>query len=146
MEYERIYNKDPLPSYDEIRNFIGDIAVMQFDRLVEFVEENYDFDKEVYFGGKNYGVMVRFRKSGKTLLSIFPEKNGFSIVLVYGKKEIEQFENKKNQYSSFITSIYDATKQYHDGKWLLIRIEDDRYLNELIEMIKIKKKPKKKVV
>jgi hypothetical protein len=146
MEYERIYNKDPLPSYDEIRNFIGDIAVRQFDRLVKFVEENYNFNKEVYFGGKNYGVMLRFRKSGKTLLSIFPEKNGFSIVLVYGRKEIEQFENRKNEYSSFITSIYDATKQYHDGKWLLIRIEDDRYLNELIEMIKIKKKPNKKVV
>ncbi|KPU46143.1 hypothetical protein OXPF_02530 [Oxobacter pfennigii] len=135
-----------MPSYDEIRDFIGDIAVMQFDRLIEFVEENYDFDKEIYFGGKNYGVLVRFRKNGKTLLSIFPEKNGFSIVLVYGKKEIEQFENRKNEYSSFITSIYDATKQYHDGKWLLIRIEDDRYLNELIEMIKIKKKPNKKVV
>lgn len=38
------------------------------------------------------------------------------------------------------------TKQYHDGKWLLIRIEYERYINELIEMIKIKKKPKKKAI
>ncbi|EPY2273005.1 hypothetical protein ACXAUS_001861 [Clostridium sporogenes] len=28
----------------------------------------------------------------------------------------------------------------------MIRIQDDKYINELIEMIKIKKKPKKKHV
>ncbi|MCS4483176.1 DUF3788 domain-containing protein [Clostridium botulinum] len=39
--------------------------------------------------------------------------------------------------------IFNETKHYHDGKWLLIRIQDDKYINELIEMIKIKKNQRK---
>jgi len=138
-----MYIKEPLPTYNEIRNFIGNTAIKRFDKIIAFIEKNYDFTKEICYGGKNYGVLIRFRRNKKTLLSIFPEKNSLSCVLVYGKKEIEQFENRKNEFSDYINTIFNETKQYHDGKWLLIQIKDDKYIDELIEMIKIKKKPKK---
>lgn len=137
-----MYNKEPLPTYDEIRCFIGNNVVKKFDEVINFIEENYDFNKEICYGGKNFGVLIRFRRSGKTLISIFPEKNCFSCVLVYGKKEIEQFEARKNEFSDYMNAIFSETKQYHDGKWMLIRIEDEKYINELKEMIKIKKKLK----
>ncbi|CAM2762635.1 DUF3788 family protein [Clostridium sporogenes] len=77
MDLERMYNKEPLPTYDEMRGFIGNSAVKNFDKIVTFIEENYDFNKEIHYGGKNYGVLIRFRRSGKTLLSLFPGKNSF---------------------------------------------------------------------
>ena len=140
MEYQRIYQKDPLPKYTELRKFIGK-AVLPFDEIITFLDKNYDFQREIYFGGKNFGVMVRYRKNGKTLIQIFPEKDGFEIVLIYGKKEREIFESRKKDFPKYLTKIYDNTKEYHDGKWMLIRIENSKYNNELIEMIKIKKKP-----
>lgn len=143
MAYERIYTKEPLPDFETIRSFIGEPAIQIFDQLIAFLDGHYDFTKEIYFGGKSYGVMVRYRKNGKTLLGIFPERDGFSIVLVYGKKEVETFEEARPEFSDYICKIFDTTKQYHDGRWLLIRIEDARYFDELIKMIKIKKKPKK---
>lgn len=140
MEYQRIYQKDPLPKYSDLRRFIGK-AILPFDEIITFLDKNYDFQREIYFGGKNFGVMVRYRKSGKTLIQIFPEKDGFEVVLIYGKKEREIFESRKKEFSKYLTKIYDNTKQYHDGKWMLIRIENSKYNNELIEMIRIKKKP-----
>jgi len=140
MEYQRIYQKDPLPKYTELRRFIGK-AILPFDEIITFLDKNYDFQREIYFGGKNFGVMVRYRKNGKTLIQIFPEKDGFEIVLIYGKKEREIFESRKKEFPKYLTKIYDNTKEYHDGKWILIRIENSKYNNELIEMIKIKKKP-----
>lgn len=140
MEYQRIYQKDPLPKYTELRKFIGK-AILPFDEIITFLDKNYDFQREIYFGGKNFGVMVRYRKNGKTLIQIFPEKDGFEIVLIYGKKERETFESRKKEFPKYLTKIYDNTKEYHDGKWMLIRIENSKYNNELIEMIKIKKKP-----
>lgn len=144
MQYERIYTKEPLPTFEELRSFIGSPALKIFDQLIAFLDEHYDFAGEIYFGGKNYGVMVRYRKNGKTLLGIFPERNGFSIVLVYGKKEVESFEKTKSEFSDYLRGIFDTTKQYHDGRWLLIRVEDGQYYDELIKMIKIKKKPSQK--
>ncbi len=144
MVYDRIYTKEPLPSFEEIRSFIGEPAVNVFDRLISFLDQHYDFTREIYFGGKNYGVMVRYRKSGKTLLGIFPERNGFSIVLVYGKKEVALFEANRLNFSQYLCQIFDNTKQYHDGRWLLIRVEDEQYYDQLLKMIAIKKKPNRK--
>jgi len=140
MEYERIYQKSPLPEYSELIKFI-DKALTSFNEIINFIDKNYDFKREIYFGGKKYGVMIRYRKNEKTLIQIFPEKDGFEVVMIYGKKEREIFENRKKEFSRYITKIYDNTKEYHDGKWMLIRVEDDKYNKELIEMIKIKKKP-----
>lgn len=141
MAYERIYTKEPLPDFEEIRSFIGEPAGKVFDRLISFLDQHYDFTREIYFGGKNYGVMVRYRKNGKTLLGIFPERNGFSIVLVYGKKEVTLFEENQSEFSDYLCQIFNTTKQYHDGRWLLIRVEDEAYYDELLKMIAFKKKP-----
>ncbi len=81
-----MYNKEPLPTYDEMRCFIGNSVVKNFDKIVTFIEENYDFNKEIHYGGKNYGVLIRFRRSGKTLLSLFPEKIVFLVFLCMVKR------------------------------------------------------------
>ncbi len=47
-----MYNKEPLPTYDEMRCFIGNGVVKNFDKIVTFIEENYDFNKEIHYGGK----------------------------------------------------------------------------------------------
>ena len=145
MNYERMHNKEPLPTYDGIRDFIGNTAVKEFDKVIAFIEENYDYSKDICYGGKNYGVLIRYKRSGKTLITLFPEKDRFSCFLIFGTKEIEQFTNRKNEFSDYINTTFSETKQYHDGKWLLIGIQDEKYTGELIGMIKIKKKPQKKL-
>lgn len=144
MTYERICVKEPLPTFKELRAFIGEKSVKVFDKLISYLDDHYNFEKEIYYGGMNYGVMVRYRKSGKTLVGIFPEKEGISVLLVYGKNEIEQFNKRRDEFSDYIHTIYDNTKHYHDGRWLLIRMESGKHLNEVIEMIAIKKKPANK--
>lgn len=144
MMHERIYKDDPLPTYEEIRAFIGKKGVKVFNKLITHLNNNYNFQPEIYYGGKNYGVLIRYRRSSKTLVSIFPEKDGISIVLVYGKNEIKIFKERRKEFSGYLCKIFNTTKQYHDGRWLLIPMEDEKYLNEVIEMIAIKKKPNKK--
>lgn len=141
MEYQRIYQKDPLPTYGEIRGFIG-TAVGSFDDIIGFIEKNYDFEREIYYGGRKFGIMVRYRRKGKTLIQIFPEKDGYEVVLIYGKKEREIFESRRSEFPEYLTRIYDDTREYHDGKWMLIRIKDKRFDRDLKELIRIKKRPK----
>jgi len=141
---DRIYRKEPLPDMAEIRKFIkSSKAVKAFDALLDFLGKNYNFEQEIVFGGNNFGVMVRYRKNGKTLVSIFPEKGAFSIVLIYGKKEVITFEANRAVFDPFMTSIFDNTPQLHDGRWMLITLNDSTLLPELEKMIMIKKSVKK---
>lgn len=141
---DRIYRNDPLPDLKEIRKFIGSKkAVKAFDTLLAFLDENYYFEQEIVFGGKRFGVMIRYRKNGKTLVSIFPEKDAFSVVLVYGKKEVIIFDSQRQIFDSYLTTIFDDTPQLHDGRWMLITLQDNTYLSDLEKMIMIKKPVKK---
>lgn len=141
---DRIYTKDPLPDLKELKTFISSKkAIKLFESLLKFLDDNYNFEQEIVFGGKNYGVMVRYRKNGKTLVSIFPEKDAIAIVLVYGKKEVITFEANRTVFDSYMTEIFDNTHQYHDGRWMLIRLNDNTLLPDLEKMIMIKKSVKK---
>ena len=141
---ERIYRQEPLPDMVELRKFISSKkAIKAFDSLLKFLDDNYNFEQQIVFGGKNFGVMVRYRKNGKTLVSIFPEKNAFSVVLVYGKKEVITFEANRETFSSFMTDVFDDTPQLHDGRWMFITLDDSSLLPDLEKMIMIKKSVKK---
>ena len=141
---DRIYRQEPLPDLKELRTFISSKkAIKAFDSLLKFLDNNYNFEQQIVFGGKNYGVMVRYRKNGKTLVSIFPEKDTFSVVLVYGKKEVITFEANRTVFDPYMTNIFDNTPQLHDGRWMLITLNDSTLLPELEKMIMIKKSVKK---
>ncbi|MBB4037162.1 hypothetical protein GGR21_003077 [Dysgonomonas hofstadii] len=141
---ERIYRQEPLPDLKELRAFISSKkAIKAFDSLLKFLDNNYNFEQQIVFGGKNFGVMIRYRKNGKTLVSIFPEKDAFSVVLVYGKKEVITFEANRAVFDSYMTDIFDNTPQLHDGRWMLITLNDSKLLPELEKMIMIKKSMKK---
>ena len=53
---ERIYREDPLPNMDEIREFIAQKeAVQAFDSLLDFLNENYNFEQEFLLEEKIMG-------------------------------------------------------------------------------------------
>ena len=74
----------------------------------------------------------------------FPEKNSFTFLITYGKKEAEKFQNIRDEFSSIILEIFDNTKQLHDGRWLYVRVIDEKLVQEIPNMVMLKRKTKKK--
>ena len=58
----------------EIADFIGEPAKTAWTEISRFIKEHYDIIPEIMFGGSKYGWEVRYRKSGKTLYTLTPEK------------------------------------------------------------------------
>lgn len=144
QETLRMFDKDTKPTEKDILRFLRKPASIVWIDLRSFLDINYDFVPETTFYGKKYGWTVRYRRSGKTLCSLFPEKGSFSILLVFGKNEIQKFEELKLEFSQEIVQLHDNTKKFHDGKWLWIRIHKSEDLEDVKMLITIKKKPKKK--
>lgn len=132
------------PTEKDILRFLEKPASIAWIDLRSFLDINYDFVPETTFYGKKYGWTVRYRRSGKTLCSLFPEKGSFTILLVFGKNEIQKFEELELEFSQEIVQLYENTKKLHDGKWLWIRVHKSEDLEDVKVLITIKKKPKKK--
>ncbi len=142
MPYERLLDKKCIPTDQDILETIGDKSDLWLS-IHEFIENNYDFDKELAFFSKNYGWTVRYRKSKKTLVSCFPEKGAFSALLVLGRAEADKVNQIREELNEEFLSVFDNTEQLHDGRWMWLRILTRQDLDSLIKVIQIKRRVKK---
>ncbi len=141
--FPRMTDKTHKPSKEEIINFIGEHAKEAWLETERFIEKRYDFKPETVFYGAKYGWTVRYRKSGKTLCSLFPEKGGFTVLIVLGKKESEKALSMRDELSSKINELLGDAKQLHDGRWLWIRLLQTSGTGDIKKLLQMKRKPKK---
>lgn len=111
--------------------------------IKQFIENYYDIEPEILFYGAKYGWTVRYRKGGKILCSLFPEKDGFAILITLGKKESEKAFSLCDELSSKIQKLLRNTKQRHDGRWLWIRLLAKSDTDDVKKLLQIKRRPKK---
>lgn len=144
QSFRRMFDGSTKPSDEDIKNFIEDEqALKAWMKIQEYLESRYNLNTEMRFYGNNYGWLVRYRKSGKTVCSLFPEKGGFSFLIVFGKKEIDRFIERESEFTRPIIEIFYQTNQLHDGKWLWIRVTDMNFYEDIKQLLAIKRKPKK---
>ena len=87
---------------------------------------------------------LKFRRGGKTILTVYIRENQFDFLVIFGKAEQERFEAEKKKFPKKIKEIYDNSKTYHDGKWMTIPVSDMKTLEAVKELVLIKKKPNRK--
>lgn len=143
QKFLRMTDKAHKPVEDEIMGFIGEHAKGAWLELEAFIRGNYDMEPETIFYGKKYGWTVRYRKSGKTLCSLFPEKGGFAVLITLGNKESEEAFTMKDKLSSKINELLRTTEQLRDGRWLWFRQLNKRDVHDIEKLLLIKKKPTK---
>ena len=107
--------------------------------IARFMRGKYELDE--VGDGKD---TIRFRRSGKTILTLLIREDRYDLLLIYGKAEREKFESQHNEFSEYILSIYESSKNYHDGKWMLFPVSSSARFEELKPLIAIKKKPNRK--
>ena len=139
-----MYDRKRKPTEANIISFISDSkAITAWKQLQEFLASHYDMQKETVYYGDKYGWLIRYWKSGRTIVSLFPETNRFSFLIVYGQKEIDKFNDIETTFPPSIVEIFKKTEKLHDGKWLWIRVTDTAMLEDLKKLITIKREPKK---
>ncbi len=142
MEHQRMLDKEHKPSEKEIICYLGREAGEAWTDIVSFLETHYDFSPELDYGGTKYGWSIRYRKSGKSLCTLYPEEGAFTILIVLGKKDVERFQEHMNEFSKTFVELFKSAKEFHDGRWLWIRILDKSDTEDMRRLLSMKRKPK----
>ncbi len=142
-ELERLLDRTNTPTEDSITDFIGKQVSKVWINLKQNIEDRYDFEPETVYYGKKYGWTIRYRKSGKTLCSLFPERGAITVLIVLGSKEIEKVANLQDEISPRIGKIMSEAEKLHDGKWLWIRIITIDDVKDIMKILALKRKPRK---
>ena len=87
---------------------------------------------------------LKFRRGGKTILTIYIRDGRYDFLVIFGKTEREKFEALRDEFPRKIQELYDKSKTYHDGKWITVPVADLETLEAVKQLVIIKKKPNRK--
>jgi hypothetical protein len=140
MSIGAFFDKDHQPTPREISAALGPRQPL-WQRLTQFISDHYQLSGEWSFGGQKYGWNLWYRRSGKTLVSLYPQSNYFVAQIVLGKDHVEKafpLRLGKN-----VRTVLEETPQLHDGRWLFIKVRTEKDVKDLQELLEIKQRPRK---
>ncbi len=131
------------PSDSAIAAWIGREAHEYWKHVTHMIEQIYPnvFTPEWLFGGKKHGWSLRYKKS-KSFCTLIPEKNHFALLIVFGTEERAKVETLRDSLSQHTQKKYDEATTYHDGKWLVLTINNNRVLEDVVRLLSVKRRPK----
>ncbi|WP_349948469.1 DUF3788 domain-containing protein [Lacrimispora sp. BS-2] len=133
-----------IPSQEKMTSLMGETLSELWKSLCERIEEKYDMECQWNNGGKAWKYEYKYRRGGKTLCALYAKENCFGFMVIMGKGERELFERERQNYSPEVRKVYDESTTYHDGKWMMFHIKDQSLFDDMIQLLKIKRRPNKK--
>ena len=114
-----------------------------WENFCEFMRNTYNATIKFEFSKCNweYGWNVKFKKGSKSLCTVYPRENYFTILIVIGKREKKLFEDMFSSFSSDIQKIYKETSEGNGQKWIMIDLENkDKKYEDVKKIIEIRNK------
>jgi hypothetical protein len=127
------------PTMKEILASIGSKREL-WDSLERFVAENYRTKRDFAFYGKNYGWAVRFRKTGKALLSMYPGEDSFTVQIVLGETPAKKASSLK--LGKNVRNVVEDAHEFPEGRWLFIKVGSKRDFRDVQQLLFLKEQPK----
>jgi hypothetical protein len=129
-----------VPTRDDIASALGPAAARLWAHVTRYVEESYGIEPTYVPPSRNYGWDVKYRKGGKTLLSLTPDEGGFTALVVLGEKETEAV--RALELGDHVRRVFDEARQLRDGRWLFVPVESDRDADDVEALLAVKRRPR----
>ena len=135
---------DMIPDAEQITTLVGQPLYEIWDNLCSLIDEKYDMDHLWDKGGKAWTYEYKYRRGGKTLCALYARENCVGFMVILGKDERLKFEQDRKNYAKEVQRIYDKTRSYHDGKWMMFEPVDTSLFDDFMRLLSLKKRPNRK--
>ena len=145
MKWNELFDADRMPSYEDIREYIGEAKTV-WDELVLYIEETYKTKPQMDYSkcSAQPGWNVKYKKSSKSLCTLYPMPNDFIALIVVGAKEEHEVElaMEAGIFSEYVRELYQNTAFSAMGRWLMIEVKQKDVLNDIKALLRIRLRSK----
>lgn len=135
-----LQDKSTCPALEEINEYVRNPV---FTLFCSEIKDTYKCNEKIEYSSCSLekGWNIKFKKAGKTLCTIYPRENYFTVMVVVGKKEKASVEEMLPKCTGKLQDIYHQTQEGNGQRWLMIDIEDkDDLYHDLLQLIQIRRK------
>jgi hypothetical protein len=127
------------PSPEEIQQVLGAYYPL-WERLTRFIDTHYQIEREwSSYGPVNFGCGFRYRRKGKALVALYPQKERIIAQVVLGKAQAERALSLK--LGEKVSKLLRQSPQLRDGRWLPIPVLDESDAEDVEQLLLVKMRP-----
>lgn len=141
MTWSQLFGSDSIPSNEDIIKFIG-LSDHLWNNLVSHIEEKYKVQPKIEYSkcSAQPGWNIKYKKSGKSLCTLYPMPDYFIALVVVGAKEEEEVKMaiESGIFTPYTKELYNKTAFSLGGRWLMIEVKDNAVINDIKALIAIR--------
>jgi hypothetical protein len=125
MAYARLLDRENLPDDTLIERTIGREVFPVWLDTHRHIEHTYpEFVPEMVFYNAQQGWGLRYRQEARQLVMLFPERGGFSALVMLNPEEEARVMEKINYFNNRIRELLNQPSDLPQGRLLWCRVED----------------------
>lgn len=130
------------PTMETIKAYVNNPL---FDQLCNYVECTYQCKPIIEYSrcSMQAGWNVKYKKSGRSLCTLYPMEGYFIALVVIGEREQAEVALMLPFFSAYFNTLYHETRSGMGQKWLMIHVVDDLILEDVKHAIAIRSHKKK---
>lgn len=126
--------------YDEIVEYINLPARDLWENINNFIQQRYKSSPKIMYSscsGKP-GWNMKYQKSGKSICTLYPEKDGFVVLIVVTLDLMPVIEALYEEFTEETLQTIRTAKPYNGTKWLMLQVKNDLQLEDVKQIISLK--------
>lgn len=137
MNWFERYPRAQMPSMEDISAFIDNPL---WEALRAHLEDTYRVSPKTEYSTCSGapGWNVKYRKSGRALCTLYPDKGMFTCLVTVGAREATAAETMMASFSPSVQRMYQDTKPLNGARWLMIRVTDDAALSDVERLVALR--------
>lgn len=121
----------------DTQDFTQDILWRDMD---SFIQQEFKVSPKIAYG-KHFakpGWNVKYQKSGQVICTMYPEAEGFSIMVVIPLSMVPLLEAMSDEIETGILNMIKTAIPLNDTLWLMIRVNSDIALKNVKQLMQLK--------
>lgn len=123
------------PGEAEIETALAGAAPL-WSELISFVEESFRVSRDWKFYGKSYGWSLAFKRSGKALVSFYPNAGFFTAQVILKEQQIALVPSEL--MIPELEAAIARANAYAEGRWIFLAVASERELAVVKKLIEIR--------
>jgi hypothetical protein len=139
MTHSAFMDRTVPPTEREVIAAMGDVAPL-WKALVARLTDDFGAKGSFRWDGPKYGWSLPFTRAGRPFVTLTPQRGGMQALVVLGRHDADMAGALMLNASA--RSIFGASPQLHDGRWLYLPIGSHDDIDDLLKLLTVKLPPR----
>jgi hypothetical protein len=144
MQWSELYDREHEPTESQINEYINSPL---FSELDGYLRQTYKIKPKLAYsgckmdGGNWSGWNIKYKKSSKSICTLYPKQGYLLILLAIGAKEMTEAELLMPSCTEYTQGLFEV-KEVNGAKYLGFEVRDDSVLQDVKKLADIRVKTK----